>query len=168
MGIIHTPRVIWSLLNGLRKHRAIGNSINGTISASGIASSPGTTPEKVSGLGLHVNDPHIYHAHVGIFDVDYQGHKTNSSYFAHSEYARWEMTAYNGLLQSMYETNTHYMVASTYCRYRAEIRPIFRKFQIETYVAGLDDKHLWMYVFYFYVVVVLVVVLYFFIFFFFL
>lgn len=152
MAIIHTPRVIWSLLNGLRKHRARDVNNKAVLSAAQVAAgvdgttTATTTKEAKTGLGLRVDDPHRYYARVGIFDVDYLGHMNNAAFLSHAEYARWDMTAENGLLQSMYRTDTHFMVASSYCRYRAEMRPIFQQFQVETYVAGLDDRNLWMYV----------------------
>jgi acyl-CoA thioesterase FadM len=83
---------------------------------------------------------------VGVFDVDYLGHMNNAAFLSHAEYARWEMTAANGLVQAMYKTNTHYMVSSVSCRYRAEVRPLFRKFEVQSMVGGMDEKNIWMYV----------------------
>jgi acyl-CoA thioesterase FadM len=61
----------------------------------------------------------------------------------HAELARWELTSYNGMLQSMLKHHAHYFVVSTTIRYRKEIRPLFSKFQIDTTVCGLDDRNLW-------------------------
>jgi acyl-CoA thioesterase FadM len=119
MGLVHTPRVAASLVRGLLKRR--------------------NNPEaSLSGLGS--KNPHIYRARVGLFDVDYLGHLNNAAYLNHAELARWEMTAYNGLLGSMARHGFHFLVAGTSIRYRQEIRPIFRQFQIDSAVAGLD-KH---------------------------
>jgi acyl-CoA thioesterase FadM len=70
----------------------------------------------------------------------------NAAFLSHAEYARWEMTTANGLLTSMYKTKTNYMVSSVSCRYRAELRPLFRKFEVQSMVSGMDEKHIWMYV----------------------
>jgi hypothetical protein len=118
MTIIHTPRVISSLLRGLRQQSSSKNA----------------------GIG----NPHKYHARVGVFDVDYLGHMNNAAFLSHAEYARWEMTAANSMLQAMYKTNTHFMVSSASCRYRAEVRPLFRSFEVQSIIGGLDDKNLWL------------------------
>jgi acyl-CoA thioesterase FadM len=123
MGLVHTPRVAASLLRGLLKRR--------------------NNPE-ASLTGLGSKNPHIYCARVGLFDVDYLGHLNNAAYLNHAELARWEMTAYNGLLGSMARGGYHFLVAGTAIRYRAEIRPIFRQFQIDSTVAGIDEhKNIW-------------------------
>lgn len=118
MGLVHTPRVLFSLVKGLVKRRMY--------------------PEPNVGLG---DVPHIYSARAGLFDVDYLGHLNNAAYLNHAELARWEMTAYNGLLTAMMKNNVAFMVAGSVVRYRREIRPIFCRFQIETTVAGLDDTN---------------------------
>ena len=120
MTLIHTPRVIASLVKGLSQR-----SSSRTVSVV-----PG--------------NPHKYHARVGLFDVDYLGHLNNAAFLSHAEYARWEMTAANGLLTSMYNTKTDYMVSSVSCRFRAQVRPLFRKFQVQSMVGGMDDRHIWM------------------------
>lgn len=68
---------------------------------------------------------------------------TAAAYLTHAELARWEMTSYNGMLTAMYKNNVNYLVAGTTVRFRKEIRPIFRKFQIDTTVCGLDKRSLW-------------------------
>jgi acyl-CoA thioesterase FadM len=119
MGLIHTPRTIAAIARGLWK------------------------PE-MKGVGFHPSIPHIYESRVGVLDADYMGHMNNASTLTHAELARWEMTATSGALNTMYRTNTHFMVASSAVRYRREVRPIFRKFQIETVVGGIDDRNIWM------------------------
>lgn len=44
----------------------------------------------------------------------------------------------------MVKNNIHFLVVGTTIRYRKEMRPIFSKFQIDTSVAGMDDRNLWM------------------------
>jgi acyl-CoA thioesterase FadM len=117
MGLIHTPRVLFSLVKGLVKRQ--------------------TSPERNVGL----TDAHIYTARAGLFDVDYLGHLNNAAYLSHAELARWEMTSHNGLLAAMMKNNIAFLVAGSAVRYRREIRPIFCRFQIETTVAGLDDNN---------------------------
>lgn len=121
MTLIHTPRVIASLVKGLRQQSSSKN------------------------VGISAGNPHKYSARIGLFDIDYLGHMNNAAFLSHAEYARWEMTAANGLLTSMYKTNTNYMVSSVSCRYRAQLRPLLRKFQVQSMVSGMDDKHIWIY-----------------------
>lgn len=66
-----------------------------------------------------------------------------AAYLTHAELARWEMTALNGMLSAMYQNNVNYLVVGTTVRYRKEIRPIFRKFQIDTCVCGIDKRNMW-------------------------
>ncbi|GAX11997.1 hypothetical protein FisN_8Lh091 [Fistulifera solaris] len=117
MGLIHTPRVLFSLVKGLVKRQS--------------------SPERNVGL----TDAHIYTARAGLFDVDYLGHLNNAAYLSHAELARWEMTSHNGLLSAMMKNNIAFLVAGSAVRYRREIRPVFCRFQIETTVAGLDDNN---------------------------
>jgi acyl-CoA thioesterase FadM len=67
-----------------------------------------------------------------------------AAYLTHAELARWELTSYNGMLQTMLKKNIHFLVVGTTIRYRKEIRPIFGKFFIETYMCGLDERNLYM------------------------
>ena len=122
MGLVHIPRVIVSLTKGFLKRRNNPNA---------------------SSSGLIFDSPHVYHGRAGIFDVDYLGHLNNATYLTHAELARWEMTAYNGVLGSLIRNNANFLVASTSIRYRREIRPLWRCFQVETCVAGLDERNLW-------------------------
>jgi acyl-CoA thioesterase FadM len=119
MGIVHTPRVIASVAKGLLRK----------------------SPNKLVGLGP--DNPHIYHARVGLFDVDYLGHLNNAAYLSHAEYARWEFVAENGLVQTMFKHNTHFLVAGLAIRYRREVRPLFRKFEVQTYFAGINERHIY-------------------------
>jgi len=96
-------------------------------------------------VGVLPGNPHIYTGRPGLFDVDYLGHMNNASSLTHAELARWELTAASGALDYFYKTKTMLMVASTAVRYRQEIRPIYRKFEIHTTLAGIDDSSFYFY-----------------------
>jgi acyl-CoA thioesterase FadM len=125
MVILTTPRTVFSIGKGLlkRSHGGAGPA----ATASGIGS----------------DNPHVYTARAGVFDVDYLGHMNNAMYLSHAELARWEWTAYNGMLSAMAKKNLHFLVKGSCIRYRQEIRPVFRRFQIDSCIAGLDEKHFW-------------------------
>lgn len=123
MGLVHTPRVLMSLAKGFVKRR------NDPVST-------------LTGIGTA--NPYVYKARAGLFDVDYLGHLNNASYLSHAELARWEMIAYNGVLEDMIRNKVNFLVAGSTVRYRREIRPLFRQFQIDTSVAGLDERNIWM------------------------
>jgi acyl-CoA thioesterase FadM len=122
MGIVHTPRVI------------------ATVAKSWLTQSNSAKVRTRLGLA----DPHKYYARAGLFDVDYLGHLNNAAYLYHAEYARWAMSTENGWIQAMFNHKSHFVVASQSCRYRAEIRPVFRKFEVESIVLAMDDKNMWM------------------------
>jgi acyl-CoA thioesterase FadM len=125
MGLTHTPRVIASIARGLLRRR-------------------GTTEKAIlEGSGIGPQHPHLYQARAGLLDVDYLGHLNNAAYLSHAELARWELTAYNGLMSHMYHDKVAYLVSSSAIRYRREVRPIFRKFQIDTFVSAFSEKHIW-------------------------
>jgi len=120
MGLIHTPRVIASIAKGLYKRKLLQYpSVNSSLKT-----------------------PHVYEARAGLLDVDYMGHLNNAAYLNHAELARWEMTATSGMLGIMARHNIHYVVASLAIRYRREIRPVFRKFQIESSIVALDERNI--------------------------
>ena len=54
MGLIHTPRALYSIMRGLWKRRMEGGS--------------------VANAGLGADNPHIYTARLGVLDIDYLGH----------------------------------------------------------------------------------------------
>jgi len=123
MGIVHTPRVIASITRGLLKRR------------NAVLDQP--TP----GLGLE--NPYVYLGRAGLFDIDYLGHLNNAAYLNHAEMARWEMTAYNGMLSSMHNHKISFLVAGCAVRYRRELGA-FRKFQVDSSMAALDEnKNMW-------------------------
>ena len=122
MGLVHTPRVIASLANGLWKKRSM--------------------PDQVGRLGLGPDNVYRYRSSPGLFDIDYLGHMNNAAYLSHAEYARWELTAINGMLSTMYRDNIHFVVTGTHIRYRQELAP-YKSFQVDTFVAGLDEKTMW-------------------------
>jgi len=115
MGLVHMPRVIASVAKGMYRGRQQG--------ASGF-----------------VKGPHIYTAHAGIFDVDYLGHMNNASYLNHAEYARWEWTAETGMLRTFFEKKSEFIVTSAAVRYRREVKPLFRKFEVHTSLCGVNDR----------------------------
>lgn len=126
MVLLTTPRTAFSIGKGLLKRRASGSE----------------TAAALSGIGL--DNPYVYTARAGLFDVDFLGHMNNAMYLSHAELARWEWTAYNGMLSAMTKKNLHFLVKGSCIRYRQEIRPLFRHFQVDSCIAGLDEKHLWM------------------------
>jgi len=131
MGLVHTPRVIAAVARGYWRHR-MGRPLPTDGSSSTL-----------SGFGpLH---PHVYHARANMFDVDYLGHMNNAAYLTHAELARWEWVASNGMLSSMIKHKIAFFVAGSTIRYRREIRPVYRKFEVQSHVAGLDDKYMWIY-----------------------
>lgn len=118
MGIIHTPRTLYSIAKGF------------------LQRSKGPP-------GIGNDNPHIYTSRVGLFDVDYLGHMNNASYLSHAEYARWQMCAENGLIAAMWNHNMHFVVLGSTIRYRKELRPLFRSFQIDTELSAIDDGNMW-------------------------
>jgi acyl-CoA thioesterase FadM len=141
MTIIHTPRVIASVAKGLWKRRQLLKETTSSTAAETTTSSSSSSTVILEGIGI----PHQYTARVGLLDVDYLGHMNNAAFLSHAEYARWEMTATNGLLPAMYRTNTHFMLSSASVRYRAEVRPLFHSFQVQSIISGMDESSIWMY-----------------------
>jgi acyl-CoA thioesterase FadM len=131
MGLTHTPRVIATVARGLWHHRIHGKQAK--------VSSP-TGP---AGTGFSAQDPFVYTGRVGLLDVDYLGHLNNAAYLQHAELARWLWTASRGYLLTMLGDNCHFLLASSSIRYRREIRPVFQTFQIDTFVAGIDERNVY-------------------------
>lgn len=123
MGLVHTPRTLVSIAKGwIQRQRA----------------------KPTQGLiGFGSDNAYPYQSRVGLFDVDYIGHMNNAAYLSHAEYARWEMMTCNGLLPIFFKNGIHYIVSSTTIRYRQELRPLFRKFLVESYLAAIDDRNVW-------------------------
>jgi len=96
-----------------------------------------------AGHGIGPHHQHIYKSRVGLFDVDYLGHINNAATLSHAEYARWDMAAESGLLQKMMCDNVAFFVTANFVRYRREVRPLFRSFQVETSVSAMDERHIW-------------------------
>jgi acyl-CoA thioesterase FadM len=122
MGLVHTPRVIASIAKGLWQRRST---------------------ENVGLVGVGPSRPHIYKARAGFFDVDYLGNLSKAAYLTHCEYARWEMTSCNGMVGNMFHDKVDYVAPAATIRFRREVRPLFRQFQIDTCIAGLDEKHIY-------------------------
>ena len=81
MGLIHTPRTIYSILNGvykrqiyLRQQPISPKSTTTTAVVSG-------TPKNTITIGLGSTNPHIYQARLGLFDIDYLGHMNNGTLY---------------------------------------------------------------------------------------
>jgi acyl-CoA thioesterase FadM len=73
----------------------------------------------------------------------YRASMSSAAYLSHAELARWELTAYNGMLQAMYQNNVNFLVVGSTIRYRKEIRPLWCQFQIDTTVCGIDSRNMW-------------------------
>lgn len=71
MGLVHTPRVIFTIAKGLLTGK-------GKLSRN-------IPTNSVLGVG---DNFHSYQARAGVFDVDYLGHMNNASFLAHCEMAR--------------------------------------------------------------------------------
>ncbi|KAL3792647.1 hypothetical protein ACHAW5_005101 [Stephanodiscus triporus] len=95
------------------------------------------------GIGPN-NPPYVYTSRAGLFDVDIMWHMNNASYLNHAELARWEWTAFTGLLAGSRRDKTPFIVTAATVRFRREIAP-FKKFDIETRLCGIDDRNLWVY-----------------------
>jgi hypothetical protein len=122
MGIVHTPRVLASIAKGMMRHS-----------------------KSKENTRLGIVEPHKYYSRAGMLDYAL-GHLNNAAFFSHAEYARWEMAATNGWMQAMMQDKSIYFVTSQSCRYRAEIRPFFREFEVQSIIGGMDDKNIWLYV----------------------
>lgn len=119
MGLVHTPRLLGSIAKGSYKYWRYGPS--------------------TSGIGIGAN-PHIYTARTDLFDYDYQGHMNNAAYLSHAEYSRWQLSAETGIIQAGLKHNAGYVLSSTTVRYRREVKPLFRKFEVHSAFVALDDK----------------------------
>ena len=128
MGIVHIPRTIAAIVKGIAKRQL----------------SPLTEKEKsLVGVGLK-NPPHIYSSRAGLFDVDLMFHMNNASYLTHAELARWEWTAYGGTLAESFRSASPFIVSASFIRFRREVPPL-KKFDIETRLVNIDNRHLWVY-----------------------
>lgn len=47
------------------------------------------------------------------------------------------------MLTAMYKNKAFFLVAGTTIRFRRELRPLFRKFQIDTAICALDSRNMW-------------------------
>jgi acyl-CoA thioesterase FadM len=128
MGVVHIPRTIAAIVRGMTKRRL----------------SPLSDNEKsLVGVGLN-NPPHIYSSRAGLFDVDLMFHMNNASYLTHAELARWEWTAFGGTLAESMRSSSPFIVSASFIRFRREVPPL-KKFDIETRLVNIDDRHLWVY-----------------------
>ena len=102
---------------------------------------PNIAATTTSNAGMGYPNRYTYEARATL--LDYLGHMNNAAFLTHAELARWEMLAYNGVLGHMLRHRTNLVVASTAVRYRQEIRPLYVKFQVETFFGGIDDRTVW-------------------------
>ena len=128
MGIVHIPRTAAAVIRGAAKRHL---------------SSLSDKEKSHVGIGLN-NPPHVYTSRAGMFDVDIMMHMNNASYLSHAELARWEWTAFGGLLAGSVRDKAAFIVTAATVRYRREIAP-FQKFDIETRFCGVDDRNCWVY-----------------------
>ena len=122
MGLVHTPRTLFFIGKGLARRQR------------------GIDPD-----GLGAQNAFVTHCRAGLFDVDYLMHLNNAAYLNYAEYARWELCARNGILKSMLNDKINFLVGGNTVRYRREVRPLWRKFEIHSHLAHLDERHLWIY-----------------------
>jgi len=152
MTLIHTPRVLWSIGKGLKTNRDILKKVppaattTTTTATSTIRDNKNKDQASLLLAGILPDaPPHIYHGRAGLFDVDYLGHMNNASSLTHAEYARWNWTAQTGMLTRLMKADTHFMVTSAAVRFRRQIRPFGRKFQVQTKLEAIDDDTFWVY-----------------------
>ncbi len=140
MAILHTPRTIAAISRGiLKRRRALAAAPSTTTSLPFVGVAP------YGRMSDGNNDPHVYKSKLNVlFDADYLGHMNNASYLNHAEYARWEWTAENGTLDTLYKSGMHFVVTNTAIRFRKEISVRERAFEIHTNLLAIDDRHLWM------------------------
>jgi hypothetical protein len=75
MGLIHTPRTIYSIANGLSKRHWFYRSNGKKSSPSDALLRDPTT------VAIGENNHHIYQARLGLIDVDYLGHMNNGTFY---------------------------------------------------------------------------------------
>lgn len=140
MAILHTPRTIAAIARGILKRRSTLTAVPSTAS---VLPFVGVAPHGKK--SDNNSDAHVYKSKLNVlFDADYLGHMNNASYLNHAEYARWQWTAENGTLQTMYKSGIHFVVTNTAIRFRKEISVRRRSFEIHTNLIAIDDRHLWM------------------------
>lgn len=134
VGLIHTPRVLLSISKGFLRRRFETKITSKEISLQ-------------SGFGE--GKSYLSYGHAGLLDCDGLMHMNNAAYLSHAEYARWELSAYSGLLQNLLKDRISLLVTGAAVRYRREIPfeliPFRSNFQIQSFVAHLDERNLWIY-----------------------
>ena len=141
MAILHTPRTIAVIARGMLKRRRVLAAATSTTDAFPFV---GIDPSG-NRSSNHTTNAHIYTSNLNVFfDADYLGHMNNASYLTHAEFARWDWTAANGTLQTMYKNGMHFVVTNTAVRFRKEISLRERAFEIHTFLHAIDGRHLWM------------------------
>lgn len=133
MGLLHVPRAMVACARGYYRRK---------VAPSATASAAAADNDVI---GISPQHPHIYDGRVGLFDIDGYAHMNNAAYFVHAELARWQMSAENGSLDNMIHQKIAFIVTGNAIRYRREIGPLFKAFQINTFVSGIDDRNIWLY-----------------------
>jgi acyl-CoA thioesterase FadM len=139
MGLfVHMPRAVASIGKGLWKRR------QRNIQAAGTTAGRVDNDGLGLGLGLDKNNRHIYQARAGVWDYAL-GHLNNAAFLTHAELARWQMIAEMGMVDKLWHDKILFLVASSSIRYRREIAPLWRNFQVESSIVSLDSKSKQMY-----------------------
>jgi hypothetical protein len=83
MGLVHTPRTVYSILNGLykrqltlRQQRLIEQKIPAGTSDDVVKRQQ---TKNAFTIGIGTGNRHIYQARLGLFDIDYLGHMNNGA-----------------------------------------------------------------------------------------
>lgn len=79
MVFVHVPRVIYNVGKGLWKRRTMLSRQH----------SPATTT-----VGIGETNKHIYHARLGLFDIDYLGHMNNGKCVLEKQQKGFKMNSY--------------------------------------------------------------------------
>eukprot|EP00550_Attheya_septentrionalis_P000383 CAMPEP_0198293140 /NCGR_PEP_ID=MMETSP1449-20131203/15806_1 /TAXON_ID=420275 /ORGANISM="Attheya septentrionalis, Strain CCMP2084" /LENGTH=226 /DNA_ID=CAMNT_0043992623 /DNA_START=34 /DNA_END=710 /DNA_ORIENTATION=+ len=139
MGIVHIPRVVASCVKGAYARRAAAAAVAAT-------GTNGTKQDDlVRTIGTSPDNPHVYRARVGLFDVDAFNHLNHASYLVHAELARWEWSATVAPILPMVKEQALILVTGAAIRYRREIGPFLNTFEIHTHLASMDERNLWAY-----------------------
>eukprot|EP00978_Attheya_sp_CCMP212_P019062 scaffold52940_cov41-Attheya_sp.AAC.1 len=142
MGIVHIPRVVASCVKGAYARHAAAAA----VAATGTTSSTNNKQDDlVRTIGTSPDNPHVYRARVGLFDVDAFNHLNHASYLVHAELARWEWSATVAPILPMVKEQALFLVTGAAIRYRREIGPFLNTFEIHTHLASMDERNLYVY-----------------------
>jgi acyl-CoA thioesterase FadM len=148
MGIIHIPRVVASCVKGAYARHAAAAAVatTGMNTTTNNGTRPTTTgTRQVVSIGTSPENPHVYRARVGLFDVDAFNHLNHASYLVHAELARWEWSATLAPILPMVKEQALLLVTGAAIRYRREIGPFLNTFEVHTHLASMDERNIWVY-----------------------